>query len=100
MITEWRLLGDPMKTMGFDGYTDSNSNSVLNINVSPLGVTACQDSIDPGTHAEDHLWLKSTILEALRNSTPNVEKLYAGVVCDNTSTNMNALEHLETEYPK
>ena len=100
MKTEWRLLGNPLKTMGFDGYTDSNSNSVLNITVSALGVTACQDSIDPGIHSEDHLWLKTTILEALRSSAQNVEEYFAGLVCDNTITNMNALGHLESEYPK
>ena len=100
MKMEWRLLGNPLKTMGFDGYTDLNSNSVLNITVSALRVTACEDTIDPGIHSEDHLWLKTTILEALRKSTLNVEKSYAGLVCDNTSTNMNALGHLECEYPK
>ena len=100
MKTEWRLLGNPLKTMGFDGYTDSNSNSVLNITVSALGVTACEDSIDPGIHSEDHLWLKTTILEALRSSAQNVEEYFAGLVCDNTITNMNALGHLESEYPK
>ena len=48
---KWRLMGNPMKTLGFDGYTDDNSNLVLNITVSALGVYACEDSIDPGTEA-------------------------------------------------
>ena len=52
MKTEWRLLGNPVKTIGFDGYTDNCSNSVLNITVSALGVTVCEDSIDPGTNSE------------------------------------------------
>ena len=55
VITEWLLLGDPMKTMRFDGYRDSNSNSVLNITVYALRATACEDSIDPRNHTKDHL---------------------------------------------
>ena len=40
------------------------------------------------------------MLEALRDSAQNVEKSYVGLVCDNTSTNMNALGHLESEHPR
>ena len=54
--------------MGFCGRTDSNSDSVLSMTVPALGVTAYEDYIDPGTHSEDHLWLKTTMLEALRKS--------------------------------
>ena len=38
-----------MKTLGFDRYTDNNSNSVVNVTVSALGVSACEDLIDLGT---------------------------------------------------
>ena len=99
MKTEWRLLGNPKKTMGFDGYTDNNHNSVLNITVSALGVTACEDSIDPGTHSEDSAWLSGTVINALEDSSTDVEEEYAGLVCDNTATNMNALDLVLIVYP-
>ena len=100
MKTEWRLLGNPMKTMGFDGYTDNCSNSVLNITVSALGVTACEDSIDPGTHSENAEWLGQTIVNSLQDSAKDVEKEYAGLVCDNTITNMNALDQVIFVFKK
>ena len=97
---KWRLMGNPMKTLGFDGYTDNNSNSVLNITVSALGVSACEDSIDPGTEAEDADLLAITALAALEKKGENVEENYAGVVADNTSANTNALKMITRRYPK
>lgn len=97
---KWRLMGNPMKTLGFDGYTDDNSNSVLNIIVSALGVSACEDSIDPGTEAEDANFLATTVLAALEKKGENVEENYAGVVADNTSANTNALKMITRRYPK
>ena len=57
MKTEWRLLGNPMKTTGFDGYTDNCNNSVLNITISAFGVTVCENLIDLVTHSGNSEWL-------------------------------------------
>ena len=97
---KWRLLGNPMKTLGFDGYTDSNNNSVINITVSSLGISVCEDSIDPGTEAEDANFLSNKVLTALEQKGENVEENFAGVVCDNTSANMNAIDIVQQRYPK
>ena len=100
MDDKWRLLGNPMKTLGFDGYTDNNGNSVVNVTVSALGVSACEDSIDPGTEIEDAEFLSRTVLTALEKNGDDVEAKYAGVVCDNTSANMNSLTIVKARYPK
>ena len=97
---KWRLLGNPMKTLGFDGYKDSNNNSVINITVSSLGISACEDSIDPGTEAEDANLLLNKVLTALEQKGENVEENFAGVVCDNTSANMNAIDIVQQWYSK
>ena len=89
MILEWRLFGNPMKTMGFDGYTGKCSNYVLNITVSALEVTACEDFIDPGTNDENAEWLGQAVVDKLQDSATEVEKEY-----DNTTTNMNALDQV------
>ena len=100
MDDKWRLLGNPMKTLGFDGYTDNNGNSVVNVTVSALGVSACEDSIDPGTEIEDADFLSRTVLTALEKKGNDVEEKFAGVVCDNTSANMNSLNLVKARYPK
>ena len=100
MDDKWRLLGNPMKTLGFDGYTYNNGNSVVNVTVSALGVSACEDSIDPGTEIEDAEFLSRTVLTALEKKENDVEDNYAGLVCDNTIANMNSLTIVKVKYPK
>lgn len=100
MDDKWRLLGNPMKTLGFGGYTNNNGNSVVNVTVSALGVLSCEDSIDPGTEIEYAAFLSHTVLTALEKKGDNVEENFAGVVCNNTSANMNSLDLVKERYRK
>jgi hypothetical protein len=101
----WRLRGNPLLTMGFDGYTGVNSNAVVNITETAEHLTAFKNCIDPGEKSEDGAFLANTLMEEMKlvekESPPRrVEDVYVGTVGDNVSCNRSAAKAIEKVYPK
>jgi hypothetical protein len=53
----WQVCGNPLLTMGFDGYTGENSNSVVNITETAEDLAAFKNCVDPGENSEDGIFL-------------------------------------------
>ena len=101
----WRLKGNPLLTLGFDGYTSNCNTSVLNITETAGDSTAFKNSIDPGERREDARWIAATVCNEMMkveylDPPKSVEDVYAGCVADNVSVNRSAFEKIERIYPK
>jgi len=99
----WQLQGNPELTIGYDGHTNDNSNTVLIITETSEKLTAFKDCVDPKEDSESGEWIANTIMaqmEKVTEAEKSVETVYAGTVCDNVSCNSAASRLIEARYPK
>lgn len=102
----WYDEGNLPKTFGFDGYTDkANGNQVVNCTETVSDKTAFVACIDPEGNSENAEFLAKTVIEQIEkvkdeNPPRSVEDAYAGIVADNTQTNLNAFDIVKAKYPR
>ena len=92
MIDMWRKKNNPLMTKGFDGYTNDNHESALNMTDSAMGTTAFDVSIDPEENGKNADWLAAQVTNRMERKSDliskEVEETYVGAVADNTTTNL------------
>lgn len=93
-----------LRTMGFDGFTNEVSESVVNITETSNGKSAFVDCIDPGANREDSKFFAGLIEKRFKKVSTEtklpVEEVFCGIVADNVACNRGAFRILEQKYPK
>ena len=69
VIDMWRKENNLLMTKGFDGYTDDNNETAINMTDLGLGKTAFDISIDPGKNRENTLWLASQVKNGMKRKS-------------------------------
>ena len=97
----WKKLGNPLRTLGFDGFADDCSRSVINITDAAKGHTACRNSINVGISSSDAKFYFDAIMNEFNNedNESGVENIYCGIVCDNTKNNLVAVRMVQDIFP-
>ena len=97
----WRLIGNPLLTIGYDGHTNDGGGQCLLMTETAEEKTAFTKCIDPGEMSEDAQFLSNIVIEEMKvSSNDEVEEHYVGTVCDNVSCNRSASRLIERKYPK
>ena len=100
----WKTKGEPLLTLGFDGFKTEAGTHVINFTESACDLTAYVECVDPEERRENHELFADLTIKLLekgaaeRNKT--VEETYTGVTPDNVIYNMSALEIVLAKYPK
>ena len=103
MLNMWKNENNPLMTKGFDGYTNDNHETTINMTDSALAKTAFDMSIDPGENQENALWLATQVTNQLKCKSDliskEVEETFADTVADNTNTNLCTFTKINEKYP-
>jgi hypothetical protein len=100
----WRELGDPLLTLGFDGFKTEADTHVVNCTETAGDKTAFKSCVEPNeTEREDGAFYARLIEKELKDGAAargkSVEDTYAGVVADNVVYNRVAFETVHSIYP-
>ena len=84
-------MGNPLRTLGFDGFKTEADTHVVNCTETSGNKTAFKNCVDPGERREDSKFYGELIETELRSGAlaagRSVEDTYAGVVADNVRYN-------------
>jgi hypothetical protein len=98
-----QALGNPLRTLGFDGFKTEAGTDVVNCTETAGDKCAFKSCVDPGERREDHTFYAETIEVELRSGAAaagkTVEETYAGVVADNVGYNMKAFKIVQLIFP-
>ena len=100
----WKTKGEPLLTLGFDGFKIGAETHVINFTESTCDLTAYVDCVDSGKHCEKYKFYAYLTIKLLEKGTAGrnktVEENYTGVTSDNVIYNINAPKIVVENYPK
>ena len=100
----WLACGNPLRTLGWDGFKGEDGDNVVNVTESALGKTAFKACVDPGDKKEDSTFYGDLLIGQLEEGAAAarkpVEDTYVGVVGDNVQYNQNAVKQVKAKFPK
>jgi hypothetical protein len=100
----WKNLGNPLLTLGFDGFKTEAGGHVVNVTETSGDKCAFKNCVDPGQERENAEFyaklVEDELIAGAKARNLPVEDVYAGVVADNVCYNRSALTTLSVKYPK